>query len=212
MSQVKKEGIRTAIFEAAFRLFTENGYAGTTLPMISRAAQVSAPNIYSYFPSKLSILYEIYDPWIRTRFGELDAQLARMRSPARRLRCLFEFLWRELPAFEQGFANNVIQAIALATPEDGYRPGLIAWMEQEIERMLLESLAEDRHGLVRGTELVHMIVMATDGYIMYGRTATQRPCTRGTIEAFCRMLEGGAAARPPAPASAARQGAASSGR
>ncbi len=188
MGQVKKEGVRNAILASAFQLFTTNGYAGTTLPMISRASGVSAPNVYSYFPSKLSILYEIFDPWIRMRFEGLSEQLARTRSPAKRLRRVFEFLWRELPAFEQGFANNVIQAISLATPEDQYRPNLLSWMEAEIERMLLHSLPEDRHDLVLGTELTHMIVMATDGYIMYGHTAPQRPCSDATIEAFCRML------------------------
>ena len=191
MSQVKKEDVRNAILAAAFELFTRHGYAGTTLPMIARAAPVSTANIYSYFPSKLSILYEIFDPWIRERFADLDAQLGRMRSPSRRLRRILEFLWQDLPAFEQRFANNVIQAIALATPEDDYRPTLLAWMEQEIERLLLACLPEDRHELVRGTEVSHMIVMATDGYIMYGRTAPQRTCSDSTIVAFCRMLTGG---------------------
>jgi len=190
MSQVKKEEIHSAILASAFELFTAHGYSGTTVPMIARGAGISPPNVYSYFPSKLQILYAIFDPWIRAHFATLDRDLRSRRSPTRRLRRIFEVLWRELPAVEQGFANNVIQAISTATPKDEYRTGLIGWMEQEIERMLLEALPPERHALVLGTEIPHMIVMAMDGYIMYGHTVPERMCSDATIFAFCRMLEG----------------------
>ncbi len=194
MAQVKKEHVRTAILDAAFQLFSVHGYAGTTLPMIGKTAQISTPNIYSYFSSKLSILYAIFDPWIRAQFATLDEELAALKSPDRRLKRLLAMLWQELPELEHGFANNVIQAISTATPDGEYRPNLIAWMEEQIERMLLDALPSERHSLVRGTDMAHMIVMATDGYIMYGHTMPERRCGDRTIDAFCRMLSG----RPPA--------------
>ena len=46
MAQVKKEHVRTAILDAAFQLFSVHGYAGTTLPMIGKTAQISTTNIY----------------------------------------------------------------------------------------------------------------------------------------------------------------------
>jgi AcrR family transcriptional regulator len=190
MAQVKKEHVRTAILESAFRLFTAHGYAGTTLPMIAKGAEVSPPNVYSYFSSKLQILYAIFDPWIRAQFEQLDEELRTLKSPERRLRRIFSKLWQDLPGLEQGFANNVIQAISTATPDEEYRPHLIAWMEEQIERMLLDALPADRHALVRGTELPHLIVMATDGYIMYRHTVPDRQCGDRTIDAWCRMLTG----------------------
>jgi hypothetical protein len=63
-------------------------------------------------------------------------------------------------------------------------------MEQEIERMLLEALPEERPPLVHGTEIPHMVVMAMDGYIMYGHTVPDRPCNDATIDSFCQMLYG----------------------
>lgn len=190
MAQVKKEEIHSAILDSAFKLFTVHGYSSTTVPMIARGAGISPPNVYSYFSSKLQILYAIHDPWMRARFAALDQDLRSRRSPARRLRRIFEVLWRELPAHEEGFANNVIQAISTATPSDEYRTGLIGWMEQEIERMLLDALPVERHALVRGTDLPHMVVMAMDGYIMYRHTVPERTCGDATIDAFCRMLTG----------------------
>jgi AcrR family transcriptional regulator len=190
MSQVKKEEIYNAILASAFELFTSHGYSRTTVPMIARGAGISPPNVYSYFPSKLQVLYAIHDPWMRTRFAALDADLRSRRTPARRLRRIFEVLWRELPAYEEGFANNVVQAISTATPADQYRTGLLGWMEQEIERMLLDVLPAERHPLVRSSDLPHMIVMAMDGYIMSRQTAPERACGDATIDAFCRMLMG----------------------
>ena len=206
MAQVKKEHVRAAILESAFAAFTAHGYAATTLPMIAKGAQVSPPNVYSYFSSKLQILYAIYDPWMRLQFDRLDAELRRLRSPERRLRRIFSLLWQELPALEHGFANNVIQAISTSTPDEEYRPNLIAWMEEQIERMLLDALPAERHGLVRGTELPHAIVMAMDGYIMYRHTVPERQCSERTIDAYCRMLTGQPvprvrAARAPRPTS-----------
>ena len=200
MAQVKKEHVRIAILESAFRLFTAHGYAGTTLPMIAKGAEVSPPNVYSYFSSKLQILYAIFDPWIRAQFEQLDEELRTLKSPERRLRRIFSKLWQDLPGLEQGFANNVIQAISTATPDEEYRPHLIAWMEEQIERMLLDALPPERHPLVRGTELPHLIVMATDGYIMYRHTVPDRQCGDRTIDAWCRMLTGKPLKRPAAKA------------
>lgn len=190
MAQVKKEHVRSSILESAFHLFTTHGYVSTTLPMIAKGAQISTPNVYSYFSSKLAILYAIFDPWIRARFDELDQELQGLKSAERRLKRIFVMLWQELPVLEHGFANNVIQAISTATPGEEYRPNLISWMEEQIERMLLDTLPPERHSLVRGTEMVHMIVMTTDGYIMYAHTVPDRACSDQTIDAFCRMLSG----------------------
>jgi AcrR family transcriptional regulator len=195
MAQVKKEHVRTSILASAFELFSTQGYVATTLPMIAKGAQISTPNVYSYFSSKLSILYAIFDPWIRARFEELDQQLQLLKSPERRLKRIFVMLWQELPELENGFANNVIQAISTATPDGEYRPNLIAWMEEQIERMVLDALPTERHGLVRGTDMAHLIVMTTDGYIMYGHTMPERKCSDLTIDAFCRMLSGKPARR-----------------
>ncbi len=190
MSQVKKEEVRLAILASARTLFTTQGYSATTIPMIARGAGISPPNVYSYFASKLQVLYAIYDPWLRERFAALSAEVGARRTPATRLRRLFEGLWQELPAHDQGFANNVIQAISTATPKDEYRTGLIDWMEREIERMLVEALPPERHALVRGTDVPHMVVMAMDGYIMYCHTCPERACSGRTIDAMCRMLLG----------------------
>ena len=44
MSQRKKENVREAILEAAFRLFSERGYANTSMPAIAKEAGISSAN------------------------------------------------------------------------------------------------------------------------------------------------------------------------
>jgi len=204
MAQVKKEEVRRAIIASAFELFTREGYVGTSLPMIAKGAGISSPNVYSYFPSKLAILYAIYDPWIREQFAAIEARLQKLDDATQRLGTLLAFLWRELPALQSGFANNVIQAISTATPKDEYRTDLIAWLEAKIEELVLAALPAQRHHLVTGTDLIHLIVMTMDGYIMYRHTRPLHPCRVDTINAFCAMLTGeGARATGDKPGSAA---------
>jgi AcrR family transcriptional regulator len=68
MAQTKKDGVRDAILAAAFARFSEKGYSETTIPAIAAGAGISTANVYRYFPSKLEILYTLYEPWLLERF------------------------------------------------------------------------------------------------------------------------------------------------
>jgi AcrR family transcriptional regulator len=56
----KGEQTRTAIVEAALRLFRENGYEATTMRAIAKAAGVATGNAYYYFSSKEELILEYY--------------------------------------------------------------------------------------------------------------------------------------------------------
>jgi AcrR family transcriptional regulator len=68
----KKIKTRQAIRRAAFRLFEEQGYGGTSVERIAEEAEVSSSTVFRYFPTKEDIvLSDEYDPLLR------DALLAR---------------------------------------------------------------------------------------------------------------------------------------
>src|SRR6185295_15496488 len=115
---------------------TRHGYAATTLAAIARSAEVSQGNVYIYFGSKLEILYAIYDPWLRARIARLEEELAAIRSPRNRLRRLLAALWREIPAEENGFLNNIMQAISVTDPSEGYRSTLVQWLEGRVAELV----------------------------------------------------------------------------
>lgn len=48
----KKQQVRRQLAEAAIRLFSEQGYEGTTVAQIAAAADVATKTFFNYFPSK----------------------------------------------------------------------------------------------------------------------------------------------------------------
>lgn len=190
MGQVKKEEVREAILASALRLFSKKGYARTTLEEIARGAGVSTANVYVYFRSKLEILYAIYDPWMRERLTLLERKLAARAGAEEKLRLLLTTLWRDLPAEKNGFVNNIMQAISSATPRDRYRPTLLRWMEEHLERMLQLALPPARWRKLRRARLAHLLVMAFNGYIIYHHINPRAPLDEPTVDAMCAMLLG----------------------
>ena len=51
---------------------------------IARTANTTVANLYVYFPSKLLIVYEIYNPWLVRQLEALHASVQRFRSPRMR--------------------------------------------------------------------------------------------------------------------------------
>lgn len=190
MAQVKKTAVLAAIEAAAFELFAQQGYGATSMPQIARTAGISTANVYVYFGSKLAVLYAIYDPWIRARLETLRVELKTISSPALRLRTLFRTYWRDIPAENGGFANNIIQAISTAEQDDLYRPVLLKWMETQLRDMVLEALPKERRHLVCKAFFAHLMVMAFNGFAMHHHINPGRPCDDETIDFLCGLLLG----------------------
>jgi AcrR family transcriptional regulator len=200
MVQQKKPLVREAILEGAFRLFSKHGYAATTLAAIAKSADVSPGNVYIYFGSKLEILYAIYDPWLRTRIQVLEEELATLRAPRTRLKRLLVALWRDIPAEENGFLNNIMQAISVTDPSEGYRSTLVQWLEERISGLLMDALPPDRRVRLRKARLAHVIIMAFDGFAIHRHLhPRENPIDDVTIGAVAEMLAGAASttAAPP---------------
>jgi AcrR family transcriptional regulator len=194
--QVKKAEIREAILDSAFRLFSSKGYANTTVPQIAAHAGVSTTNLYIYFESKLGILYAIHGPWIQREFDTLEQELRSIADPRAKLRRLFTVLFRELPAREGGFANNIVQAIATARPEGGYRPSLMAWLEERLLAMLASALPHLPRSRIDSLQLAHFMMMAFDGHIVFHHVDSKRGCSDATIRFLCSLFEAEGLARP----------------
>jgi AcrR family transcriptional regulator len=70
----KKQRTREAIVEAAFELFAERGFAGTTIADIAEAAEIAPRTFFSYFPSKDDVVFHDFEKkygvvagWLRDR-------------------------------------------------------------------------------------------------------------------------------------------------
>ena len=98
----KKARTRTAIREAAMRLFEEQGYAATTVEKIAEAAEVSPSTFFRYFPTKEDVvLTDDYDPMMVAALRAQPAELHPIEAIRRSLRGLLEQFTEEQWAQER---------------------------------------------------------------------------------------------------------------
>lgn len=191
MAQVKKLEIRDAILDSAFALFAEHGYAGTTQAQIAAGAGVAPSSLYVYFGSKLEILFAVYRPWLMARLDALEAELEGIDAPRRRLETLLYALWRDIPAEDNGFANNLMQAISNLGPDDSYSRDLLESCETRVSTLLRTCLPPDRAALADGRNLLaHILYMAQDGFAINFKANGPSKRMDAMVGAMCDLLLG----------------------
>jgi AcrR family transcriptional regulator len=158
--------MREAILESAFDLFSRKGYTPTTMAEIARTSNMTVANLYVYFDSKLSILYEIYQPWLEQQLAALAESVRKFRTPKSRLRRIFIGIWSDIPAADHSFANALIEALAVA-PKGMAKPNtLLIEVESFLTGLIAECLPEEQAHLVQDDLLAHVIWMAFDGFVI----------------------------------------------
>jgi len=195
VAQIKKTKVREAIIKCAYRLFKRKGYVSTTTAQIAACARISEANLYVYFNSKFQILYGLFEPWLRERIERLEERVASERAPRAKVRLLLTALWRELPSEDNGFTNNLMQALSTFAGRDKYRPELRQWVEERIEAMMLAAVPPERHAKLARGGFAHVLIMAQDGFAMHLHLKPSTPCSEATIELFCDLILGSEAAK-----------------
>ena len=190
MVQVKKPAVRDAILVSAFALFSKHGYAGTTLAAIAADAGITTSNIYRYYGSKLEILYAVFGPWFSAHLDRLEERLKRLRSPRARLRAILLALWRDIPEADNGFYNNLMQALATTTPGEGYSRDLITRLESRFSELIRATLPEARRHLVERNLLAHALFMGSDGFAVNVKLNGPAPPVTEIVDLMCDLLIG----------------------
>lgn len=187
MAQTKKEGVRDSILEAAFRQFSDRGYVDTSIPAIAREAGISTANVYVYFKSKLEILYTLYEPWLTDRLDKLDRSLRAVKDPRERFQRLLTALWRDLPRENNGFANNVMQALSTTSGSEGYSPRLRELFQNRVAAWIETCVPLPRQGSFL---LAGVLLMAFDGYAMNAHVSNGVACDAATLRLVRDLLTG----------------------
>jgi AcrR family transcriptional regulator len=193
MAQVKKAHVRQAILDSAYRLFKKRGYVATTTAQITKAAKVSEANLYVYFNSKFEVLLALYEPWLRERIHRLEGKVENESDPRRRLKLILTTLWCELPTDDNGFTNNLMQALSTTAGSDGYRPDLLRWTEARVEALILLALPQSRRAELANRRLAHMLMMAQDGLAMHFHLNESEFKVDDLIDLVCNLILGNAA-------------------
>lgn len=105
---------RLQLLQAAQAVFVAKGYRRANMEDIARAALVSKPVLYEYFPSKRELYLELLDISLRTLGEALDDSLRSTKSNKERvhdaIRAYFSYIARDdgtyRLAFESGLSND----------------------------------------------------------------------------------------------------------
>lgn len=187
MVQVKKETVRNAILDAARDQFSEGGYHRTTLLDIAQRAGTGVSSLYSYFPSKLHLLYAVVEPWQKECIWRLEANVRKIDDPRERLRAILLGVWRDIPMDNIGLANSLMEALASADPGEKKPSPLLAWTEQRL-RLMLESTVPAQAGRTVDYDLLsHLFLMAYDGFVINRRLNDLRDIER-LVDTVCDIM------------------------
>jgi AcrR family transcriptional regulator len=184
--QVKKKEVRQAILDSAYDLFSERGYHSTTLQDIAEFAGVGVSSLYSYFPSKLHLLYAVFEPWHKDAFAQLEKRVLRLKSPRERLRAVLLGLWLDIPIANIGLTNSLMQALASADPEQKKPVPLLKWTEERLSKLLSNALPRDA-AQVDCDAMSTLFIMAYDGFVINRRLNDLRDIER-LSDATCDVL------------------------
>lgn len=192
MVQFKKKQVRQAIVDSAYDLFSERGYHSTTLQDVAEYAGVGVSSLYSYFPSKLHLLYAVFEPWHKDAFEQLETRVLRLKTPRERLRAVLLGLWRDIPSANIGLTNSLMEALASADPKQKKPIPLLMWTEQRLSKLLNHAQSENGIGRVDQDALSTLFIMAYDGFVINRRLNDLRDIER-LSDAMCDILLGPAA-------------------
>lgn len=99
--RVKDDKKETAIFDAAIRLITANGFSDTSMSKIAKAADVSPATIYVYFENKEDLLNKTYTHVKH----EMAAALLNGLKPELSVKEAFRIIWHNF--YKYAVANQV---------------------------------------------------------------------------------------------------------
>jgi len=187
--QFKKKQVRQAILDSAYDLFSERGYHSTTLQDVAEYAGVGVSSLYSYFPSKLHLLYAVFEPWHKDAFEQLEKRVLRLKLPRERLRAVLLGLWRDIPSANIGLTNSLMEALASADPKQKKPIPLLMWTEERLSKLLNHALSENGIGRVDQEALSTLFIMAYDGFVINRRLNDLRDIER-LSDAMCDILLG----------------------
>jgi len=165
--------VRKLIVDKAARIFASEGYHRATVSMIAVRAKIAVGTVYTYFPSKLHLLYAVYRPWLEERMDEIAAKSDAVKTPRAKLRAIILGLWRDTPMQNPGLANSLMEALATADPAKGKIEPLLLWNERRLAEILVKALPRSRRRYADAL-VGNLLLMAYDGYVINRRLGDLR--------------------------------------
>lgn len=156
------------------------------MPQIAKAAGISTANIYVYFGSKLDILISVYQVWFADRFDEIKRQVIGCKDNRQALRKLFVAMWQTLPAADDGFCSNLIEALADRTSQEKYSTLMRVPTDSALDKMLAHCLPLLPPASRKA--IANMLIMAFDGYVLNYHLPNGQKALDTEIDLLCEVI------------------------
>lgn len=196
MVQVKKDAVRNRILETADRLFQKSSYIAATMSQIAKEAELASSTIYVYFPSKLDVALSIFEPWIIAQLDETEARALTVSDNRKRLEYVLTRLWRDIPLENNNYFNNLMQALAISTIDDNYKPTILLALKERVSAMIQSCLPPQRAEQFDTASFTHLAVMAFDGFVINGHLNPDSVGNARLIASTCDMILGPSTPQP----------------
>ena len=188
---------RLAIIEAAQRLFTAQGYAGTSIKAIAVEADASEQTVYRVFGDKAALLRAVVltavggeDNQQPLRDSPLLTDLAGLETPSRRLEAVARLIRQ---GYERGLAE-LENVVAAAAPTDERVAELARFMDEQryedIRSIVVTILGDTSLPSEFPVADIVDYVYATESSPVYTMLTSERGWTTGQyVEWFVRMFQ-----------------------
>jgi TetR/AcrR family transcriptional regulator, multidrug resistance operon repressor len=144
--RVKDDKKETAIFDAAIRLITANGFSDTSMSKIAKAADVSPATIYVYFENKEDMLNKTY-AHVKS---EMAAALLDGLKPGLSVKDAFKVIWHNFHkyamtnqvrfSFTEQFANSpLVDRVRKEQGMESFLP-LFVWFERGVKEKIFKDI------------------------------------------------------------------------
>ena len=168
----RKKQTENTIIQSAVELFTQKGYAQTTMEEIAAKADFAKGTLYNYFPDKETILITYYQHMVSEQFIPLQESLLQITAVEERLNQILDSLLDSI--FKNKLLANNYLLIRASSTSQGLSAG-----SSEILRIIFEDA--QKKGEIRQDYppelLVHNFQFLFRGYV----TESLR---EGTLEQF----------------------------
>ena len=133
----KKQARRRRIYEAARRLFLEQGYAATSVQQIAEAADVAEATFFNHFPSKADLLREMTGEVSEHLEAMLERELATPGGAETRIRRFATQVVKALGETE-GLARDVLLEMLRTASGPGHALPYLSRVHEPFARILRE--------------------------------------------------------------------------
>src|SRR5438477_8163229 len=137
-----REAVRRAILDAARELFVSEGFNNVSIRKIAERIEYSPASIYSYFPSKDDIFFELAEEGFRILSGPESSACAQATSlaPLDRVRATFWRLYEFSRDYPQYFALMFVDRDVPRITRDYERFGFVRDMKARLAAQMQECI------------------------------------------------------------------------